>query len=423
MKKLSAYSIYLIIQCGFWFFFAMFSTLSALYRLQSAGLNPLQLILVGTVLEGVVFLFEIPTGIVADLHSRRMSVIIGYLLIGLGLIVEAAIPLFATILLAQIIWGIGATFTSGAEEAWLADEEGEENLAHIYLRGSQLGQAGTLLGIIASVALGRISLNLPIMAGGIGIVILALFLILFMPEYNFSPSSAGDRESWRKMGRTFREGVHVVRSSQILMLMMAIALIYGLASEGLDRLWEAHMLANFIFPTEVILEPVVWFGIINIVQILLTIVVTELIRRFVKVENQLIAVRLLLIMNILIVTGLVAFGLAPGFIIAISSIWTVFSLRGANAPLYSAWFNKGLKSEIRATVISMRGQLDAIGQLIGGPIIGVIALQAGLRVAMLGVGLMLAPAVILYTRTLRLLTQNKEAKSVTIAHTDQTPLP
>ncbi len=390
----------------------MFSTLSAVYRIQSAGLNPLQLILVGTVLEGVVFLFEIPTGIVADLYSRRLSVIIGYLLIGLGFMVEAAIPIFPMILLAQIIWGIGATFTSGAEEAWLADEEGEENLAHIYLRGSQLGQAGTLVGIIASVALGRIALNLPIMAGGIGIIILALFLILFMPEDNFKPASAGDREGWRRMGQTFREGVHVVRASQILILMMAIALIYGLASEGLDRLWEAHMLTNFIFPAEGILEPVVWFGLINIVQILLTIAITELIRRFVKVENQLIAVRLLLMMNIFIVAGLVLFGLAPSFFIAISSIWAVFSLRRAGAPLYSAWLNKGLRSEIRATVLSMRGQMDAIGQLIGGPIIGIIALQAGLRVAMVGVGLMLIPAVLLYARVLGLLKQNKETKSV-----------
>jgi DHA3 family tetracycline resistance protein-like MFS transporter len=411
VKKLPAYSIYLITQGSFWFFFTTFSTLSAVYRIQSAGLNPLQLILVGTVLEGVVFLFEIPTGIVADLYSRRLSVIIGYLLIGIGFMVEAAVPIFATILLAQIIWGIGATFTSGAEEAWLADEEGEENLAHIYLRGSQIGQAGTLVGIVASVALGRMALNLPIFIGGLGIVILALFLILFMPENNFRPALAGERGSWQQMGQTFKQGVQVIRGSHILTIMMAIGLIYGLSSEGLDRLWEAHLLANFVFPSEGILEPVVWFGIINMVQITLTIVFTELIRRYVKVENQLVAVSLLLILNILIVAGLVVFGLAPNFVIAVGSIWMVFSLRRTGAPLYSAWLNKGLKSEIRATVLSMRGQLDAIGQLIGGPIIGIIALQAGLRAGMIGVGLMLFPAVVLYGQALRLLNQNGETDS------------
>ena len=38
---------------------------------------PLQLVLVGTTLELACFLFEIPTGIVADLYSRRLSVVIG----------------------------------------------------------------------------------------------------------------------------------------------------------------------------------------------------------------------------------------------------------------------------------------------------------------------------------------------------------
>lgn len=401
----------------------MFSTLSAVYRIQNAGLNPLQLILVGTVLEGVVFIFEIPTGIVADLRSRRLSVIIGYFLIGLGFMVEAAIPLFATILLAQIIWGIGATFTSGAEEAWLADELGEENLAHIYLRGSQLGQAGTVIGIIASVTLGRIALNLPILVGGAGIVILALFLILFMPENKFTPASSAERGNWRKMGHTFQKGLTVVRSSQILMLMMAIALFYGLASEGLDRLWEAHMLENFVFPAEGLLEPVVWFGIINIVQIVLTIFMTGLIRRYVRVENQIIAVRLLTVMTFLIVAGLVVFGVAPNFVLAVSAFWTLSSLRGVSAPLYAAWLNKGLKSETRATVLSMRGQLDAVGQFIGGPIIGVVALQAGLRVAMVGVGLMLAPAVLLYARSLRLLTQSKETQQMALTSGDQSQAP
>ncbi|MCK5715293.1 MAG: hypothetical protein KAH64_04960, partial [Nitrosomonadaceae bacterium] len=66
-----------------------------------------------------------------------------------------------------------------------------------------------------------------------------------------------------------------MRSSPILKVMMAIALIYGLSSEGLDRLWEAHILANFTFPSIGGLEPVVWFGLINVVQTLLVIIAAE----------------------------------------------------------------------------------------------------------------------------------------------------
>jgi DHA3 family tetracycline resistance protein-like MFS transporter len=131
-------------------------------------------------------------------------------------------------------------------------------------------------------------------------------------------------------------------------------------------------------------------------------VATELIRRRLKVEDQQTALSALLIINAIIVGGLILFGLAQGFMMAVAFISTILVLRRTGAPLYAAWLNKGLPSEIRATVLSMRGQLDAIGQIIGGPIIGLVAVTLGLRAAMIGVGLMLVPAVLLYGRAKKL---------------------
>jgi DHA3 family tetracycline resistance protein-like MFS transporter len=404
--KLPAYKMYLGIQASFWMFFTMMSMISAIYRVQTVGLDPLQLVLVGTVLEITVFIFEIPTGIVADVYSRRLSTVIGYFLIGIGFMLEGALPLFGTILLAQVVWGLGATFQSGAEEAWLADEIGEEKLANAYLRGSQFGQVGTVIGILLSVALGRIALNLPILVGGFLIVCLAVFLALFMPEEGFEPTPMPDRNTYQKMVATFRNGINLIRGRRLLMVILAIALIYGLASEGLDRLWEAHFLANFEFPTAGQLDTVTWFGIINLVQMFLVIGATEIIRRRVRVEEQIAAVRALILLNTVVVLGLVAFGVVQSFALAVAAIWSVFVFRRTGAPLYSAWLNKNLESGVRATVISTRGQLDALGQLIGGPIIGFVALQFGLRAAMIGVALMLAPALLLYGRALRIARQN-----------------
>lgn len=403
MKKLPASSVYLITQGSFAVFFSMMAMISAIYRVQSAGLNPLQLVLVGTVLEVSVFLFEVPTGIVADLVSRRLSVIVGYLLIGLGFMIEGSFPTFGAILLAQLTWGIGATFTSGAEDAWLADEVGEERLRHYYLRGSQVGQLGGLVGILISVGLGSIALGLPIFIGGLCIVGLALFLMLSMPETGFQPTPMPERTTWQKMGVTFRQGLGAVRGRPMLMLMLAIAAIYGLSSEGLDRLWEAHFLANFTFPTLGRLSPVAWFGLMNVAEMVLAIVATEYVRRRLRAGDDTKAVRALLWINTFMVLSVVAFGLARQFALAVAAMLTVFVLQRTNEPLYSAWLNKGLQPEIRATILSMRGQVDAIGQLVGGPIIGAVAVGLGLREAMVGVGLMLAPAVWLYSRALKMM--------------------
>ena len=98
-------------------FFVLTSTLNLVYMVTTVGLSPLQMVLVGTVLEAVCFVFEIPTGIVSDLYSRRLSVLIGLGLIGVGFLLQGAIASFAAVLAAQVVWGVGYTFTSGSIDA------------------------------------------------------------------------------------------------------------------------------------------------------------------------------------------------------------------------------------------------------------------------------------------------------------------
>ncbi|MCI0477487.1 MAG: hypothetical protein L0Y55_14670, partial [Anaerolineales bacterium] len=100
MKKLDAYTTYLTMTGAdsalAWFIF----TVSAIYQVTVVGLDPLQLVLVGTTLEVTAFFFEVPTGVVADVYSRKLSIVIGYVMMGIGFIVEGAFPFFATVLLA-----------------------------------------------------------------------------------------------------------------------------------------------------------------------------------------------------------------------------------------------------------------------------------------------------------------------------------
>ncbi|MEM7800081.1 MAG: hypothetical protein AAF633_12890 [Chloroflexota bacterium] len=99
----------------------MWSLYASIYRV-GVGLTPVQLVIAGTILEATVFLAEVPTGIVADMLSRRLSVIIGYFIIGLGFLLEGLFPIVWVVLLAQAVWGFGYTFISGAQEVWIVDE-------------------------------------------------------------------------------------------------------------------------------------------------------------------------------------------------------------------------------------------------------------------------------------------------------------
>src|SRR6186713_326714 len=95
--KLNARFVYLFIELTASAFFSMMFVTTSLYEATVAGLTPVQLILVGTALEISAFVFEVPTGIVADVYSRRLSIIIGYILMGLGFLVEGFFPSFLPI--------------------------------------------------------------------------------------------------------------------------------------------------------------------------------------------------------------------------------------------------------------------------------------------------------------------------------------
>src|SRR3712207_543758 len=128
MNGLRPYPVYLGIKGSFALFFMLWATVASVYRIEVVGLDPLRLVLLGTALEVAVLVCEVPTGVLADTYGRRRSVITGFLLMGAGFALEGAVPLFWTVLVSQVIWGVGYTFISGALEAWIADEAPEREL-------------------------------------------------------------------------------------------------------------------------------------------------------------------------------------------------------------------------------------------------------------------------------------------------------
>ena len=99
--------------------------------------------------------------------------------------------------------------------------------------------------------------------------------------------------------------------------------------------------------------------------------------------------------------GVLAFALAPSFAFAIGTFWFASLVRKLGEPLYLTWLNQGLDPKVRATVISMGSQANALGQIVGGPVIGAVGTLAGIRAALAVAGLILSPALALYGRAHR----------------------
>ena len=400
--KRAAYSVYLFSEFTVALLFSMMFTVDGVYQVSMVGLNALQLVLVGTTLEVSAFVFEVPTGVVADVFSRRWSIIVGMFVMGLGFVVEGSFPFFAPILLAQVIWGLGYTFTSGATQAWIADEVGEEQAGGAFLRASQIGTIGALIGIVPGTLIGLLGANIPLVLGGVLLMALGAVLIVIMPERGFKPASRENRNTFQSMLHTFKRGLRVVRGKPALINILTIGLILGLYSEGFDRLWTPHVLNDITLPAIGDVQPVVWFGVIRGIGMLLGIAITEVVRRRIDTSEHGPVARAVLILIAGMVAGLLAFALTGNFAVALIAFWGFSSLRRTLGPLYTAWVNQHAESSVRATIISMSSQIDALGQILGGPLVGAIGLALGIPVSLTICAVVLATALPLLIRTIRL---------------------
>jgi DHA3 family tetracycline resistance protein-like MFS transporter len=375
----------------------------AVFLVRDIGLSPLELILVGTVMEAAVFLFEVPTGAFADAYGRRRSIALSCVLQGAGYMILGSATNVETVLIAWALWGFGYTFMSGAYEAWITDEVGADRVGRVFARGNQLSYAAALAGLVASVALATLSLRLPIIGVGALIVALGVATVLWMPETGFSRSSAAERENpWAELRRAATNGARYVRVQPLLLAIVAIDFFAGMSTEAFDRLREAHIIRDVGLPRLGSLDPVVWFGLFGAGTLVIGFFASQyLVRRFEREDPPSLA-RWLVVITAAQGLALALFAVSGTLGLALAAFWLYGLTRALDSPLYATWLNQNIRdSSVRATVNSIAGQSNAIGQAGGGPGLGVVGNIFGIRAALLAGAAVISPALALYTRAIR----------------------
>jgi predicted MFS family arabinose efflux permease len=99
--------------------------------------------------------------------------------------------------------------------------------------------------------------------------------------------------------------------------------------------------------------------------------------------------------------AMLVFALTGSIWLAVAGILGVFFARNLAGPLFDTWLNAQITdSSVRATVISLTGQSNAIGQTAGGPVLGLVGNLWGIRAALVGGAAAIAPALALFGRAI-----------------------
>ncbi|MGX6607773.1 MFS transporter [Micromonosporaceae bacterium Da 78-11] len=185
-----------------------------------AGLSTSQVSSLFVIWSVVAFVFEVPSGALADTWSRRRLHAVGEFLTALGYALWIIWPAYPGFALGFVLWGLGGALSSGTLEALAYDELEAHGRAADYARISGRGGTVALLAMLAATLLAA-----PAYATGgyrlvglasVAITTLGGLLALRLPESEGTPSPADDSNPdgyLTTLGNGLREAVKGKRTA------------------------------------------------------------------------------------------------------------------------------------------------------------------------------------------------------------------
>jgi DHA3 family tetracycline resistance protein-like MFS transporter len=140
----------------------------------------------------------------------------------------------------------------------------------------------------------------------------------------------------------------------------------------------------------------VWMGFLQAGWILLSAGVLEVAQRRLDMAKVAVLARVQIALAAVLVVCLFTFGAASSFPLAAGLYIIIMTLRQVSGPLYTTWVNHRLNPQVRATLLSASSQVDAIGQIAGGPLVGLVARQVSLQAGLFASAGLLSPVLLIF---------------------------
>jgi len=347
----------------------------------ASGLSISEVFIVNSFFMVGQFLFEIPTGIVADSKSRKLSFLLGTVTLAITTIMYYALgqttaPIWQWIA-ATALLGLGFTFFSGAVEAWLVDAlkftEHKDSLESVFAKGQIVSGTAMLSGSVAGgIIAQQTSLGVPYIIRAVILILAFIAGLFFMKDLGFKPDK--EKSISKQVRNIWKASVkHGVKNPPVWWLMLAAPFT---ASAGFFAFYalQPYLLDLYGNPEAYGIAGLA-AAIVAGAQILGGLIVPKVITMFKKRTS------ILLIGTVVASMSLFGFGLLSNFWVALGVIVLWATVFAATMPVRQAYLNKSIPSKQRATILSFDSLISSGGGAISQPLLGKAADVHGLSSA------------------------------------------
>jgi MFS family permease len=338
--------------------------------LLDAGLSNAQAFAANAFFTAGLVLFEVPTGVVADIRGRRFSYLLGTVTLTISTLLyllmwRISAPFWAWALTSMLL-GLGFTFFSGAFQAWLVDAlkatrfEGE--LDSVFAKGEIVEGAAMLGGSVAGGYLAQVTnLGVPYLLRSVVLAATFVFAFVAMRDVGFTAKRTGSplREAKRLLSAALSYGL---RNPPVRWVMLASIFTDGVSIYAFYAM-QPHLLQLYGDPTA--------YGIAGLAAAIVggaQIGGGLLVPHLARVAGRRTSVLAAAIVASTLALALIGFTRGFWSAIALLVIWgLVFA---TVMPVRQAYVNGLVPSEQRATVLSFDSLMGSGGGVALQPVLG-----------------------------------------------------
>jgi len=377
----------------FWIAFGIMAAYWVLYFVD-IGLSFTQIGLIFIANSIAMFLFEIPTGAIADTFGRKVSVGLAYLTAGLAyLAMLLSGANFWLLFLFHFIAGIGWTMESGAFEAWFIDtvkhKKKTKHLHQLMGRWGSMGNVGFIIGPFIGATLIAYGYDKALLATSLLSICLGITILIFGKEHYFKKEKTHIKENIKTSIKNAKFAINYAKKHSTVILLTIIGFLFILGSTLIYSSYQPHVVNMGIQPAYIGYALSI-AGILLVIQLNYSKQIKDF---FGSNKISLIAIGSLFVLAVIGV-GLIKY--LPLLFIAMIGYTAFYDLAGNQAPSFREILNKVIPSKHRASILSVTAWVGSLGFILGDLSFGIIGDTLGPKTGVLiGAGIIML-AVLLY---------------------------